>query len=458
MKKIKKVILCNIGRIQQDFEYIFPNIEIVKYLSEDKNIKELNKKEVITFDDLKKNNKTMIIICDRKEKKYESYFNKINYEEGKNYVYLEDYATVLDEPESPKMNFLKEKFWYNNFHPKKSNSEMLKDMIYTDSRYDFDCIMPFNYVQIQTYGFVYPCCQGWAKYNIGNIFFDSPKKVWNSTTAKLYRLSVINKTYAFCEPNNCPYLSNPHQVNKRETCHYVKERPDSVCLAYDYTCNLMCKSCRNERMNHNNNKDYQVMYNDIVKKLHKYNWLDAKELYVASQGEAMLGKSYRKILFSDKTNRKSIIIHTNGTLLNKANLDKLTSKYSDISLFISLDACTKKTYETLRKGGNFDILMKNLIYISELKKEGKINYVSILYVVQRENYAELAETCKLAISLGFDRLDATRIFNWGTYSEEEFKNVSMFDENGEANKELQKILEDSIFKTKKIEISGNIFK
>ena len=221
-------------------------------------------------------------------------------------------------------NFLKEKFWYNNFHPKKSNSEMLKDMIYTDSRYDFDCIMPFNYVQIQTYGFVYPCCQGWAKYNIGNIFFDSPKKVWNSTTAKLYRLSVINKTYAFCEPNNCPYLSNPHQVNKRETCHYVKERPDSVCLAYDYTCNLMCKSCRNERMNHNN-KDYQVMYNDIVKKLHKYNWLDAKELYVASQGEAMLGKSYRKILFSDKTNRKSIIIHTNGTLLNKANLDKLTS-------------------------------------------------------------------------------------------------------------------------------------
>ena len=356
MKKFKKVILCNIGRIQQDFEYIFPNTEIVKYLSEDKNIKELNKKEVITFDDLKKNNKTMIIICDRKEKKYKSYFNKINYVEGKNYRYLEDYATVLDEPESPKMNFLKEKFWYNNFHQKKSNSEMLKDMIYTDSRYDFNCIMPFNYVQIQTYGFVYPCCQGWAKYNIGNIFFDGPKKVWNSTAAKLYRLSVINKTYAFCEPNNCPYLSNPHQVNKRETCHYVKERPDSVCLAYDYTCNLMCKSCRNERMNHNNNKDYQVMYNDIVKKLHKYNWLDAKELYVASQGEAMLGKSYRKILFSDKTNRKSIIIHTNGTLLNKTNLDKLTSKYSDITLFISLDACTKKTYETLRKGGNFDIL------------------------------------------------------------------------------------------------------
>ena len=40
MKKIKKVILCNIGRIQQDFEYIFPNTEIVKYISEDKNIKE----------------------------------------------------------------------------------------------------------------------------------------------------------------------------------------------------------------------------------------------------------------------------------------------------------------------------------------------------------------------------------------------------------------------------------
>lgn len=458
MKKYKKVIICNIGRIQQDFEYMFPNVEIVKYIVEKPEITNLNGKEVISIDDIEKSNKTMIIICDRKNQKYKKIFDKIKYKEGENYIYLEDYAVVLDEPESPRLQYLKDKFWYNDFHPKKSNSEMFKEMIYTDPRYDFDCIMPFEYVQIQTYGFVYPCCQGWSKYNIGNIFFDSPSKVWNSTSAKLYRLSVINKTYALCEPSNCPSLCNPHNVNKRGTSHCTKENPTSVCLAFDYTCNLHCKSCRKERMNHNNNKDYQYMYNDIVRKLNKSNWLEARELYVASQGEAMLSKSYRKIIFSDSTKRDSIIIHTNGTLLNKTNLDKLVEKYKDISLFISLDACTKETYESLRIGGNFDVLLKNLKYISELKKEGKIKYVSILYVLQRQNYKELVGTCKLAIELDFDRLDVTRIFNWGTYTDEEFKEVSMFYENAEPKEEVKKILEDPIFKSNKINVIGNVFK
>lgn len=457
MKKLKKAILFNVGRFQEDFEYIFSDIEIEKYITEE-NIDTYNGKEAIRIDNLNKSNKTIIIICDRKNEKYDKLLNNIGYIENKNYIYMEDYSVVLNEKESSKLDFIKEKLYYWGCHQRISNSEMFKEMIYTDPRYDFDCYMPFEYAQVQTFGYTYPCCEGWAKYNIGNIFFDRPKKVWNSAAAKLYRLSVINKTFAFCNPDNCPYLNNPQKVEKRYTNQHQTEIPTITCLAFDYTCNLMCKSCRKNRINNNKDENYKLMHDNIVKKLQEDKWLESHELLVASQGEALMGEAYKKILFSKKSNRTSITLHTNATLLNKKNLDKLIEKYNDITMYISVDAATKDTYEKLRVGGNFDVLTNNLKLISEAKKEGKIRYVSILYVLQRENYKELADTCRMVIDLGFDRFDVTRIFNWGTYSDEEFETVSMYDENGMPKSELVEVLKDPIFKTDKITIMGNVFK
>ena len=40
-----------------------------------------------------------------------------------------------------------------------------------------------------------------------------------------------------------------------------------------------------------------------------------------------------------------------------------------------------------------------------------------------------------------DKVFFTRILNWGTYSEAEFKKISMTDDDGYANEELQEILQ-----------------
>ena len=44
----------------------------------------------------------------------------------------------------------------------------------------------------------------------------------------------------------------------------------------------------------------------------------------------------------------------------------------------------------------------------------------------------------------FDCVNLTHIRNWGTFTEEEFKKVSMFDGNGKMKPELAKVLEDPI--------------
>lgn len=461
MKIYKKVILYKLGRYQEDFEYIFPNIKIEKYIT-DKKISNYNNKKCICIKDLNKKQKTIIVICDRKNNKITKQFDKLKFKEYKDYIFLEDFAKILDQKTTIRtriLDYLYKKYKKESFEPYcLSNSEMFKKMIYTDAQDSFKCLQPFEYAQIQKFGFVFPCCEGWALENIGNILYSTPKKVWNSTRARIYRLSIINKTYSFCSFENCPYLNKKIKQDIRFEDLEVKKTPKRICIAFDDSCNLKCKSCRNCFLNNNHKKKYIYINNNIIKKLKKSKWLNNSEhLIMASNGEVFFSKFYKKILFSDKiTKRDSICIHTNGTLLTKKILDKLCSKYKDISFFISLDACTQETYKKLRFGGNFNILKRNLEYISQAKKEGKIKYVSILFVLQSANYKELIDTAKLAIKLNFDRLDVTKIMNWGTFTEEEFKKVSMFDENDKPKKELIEVLKNPIFDSKDIEFWGNV--
>ena len=44
------------------------------------------------------------------------------------------------------------------------------------------------------------------------------------------------------------------------------------------------------------------------------------------------------------------------------------------------------------------------------------------------------------IELGFDRLEVQKIFNWGTYTDKEFKKISMFDEFDNPKPEILPIL------------------
>lgn len=467
MKKYKKVILYKIGRFQEDFEYIFPNIKVVKYITDD-NIKTYNNIECINIKKLKEKFRNIIIICDRKNNDIIKKFNDLRFKEKKNFIFLEDFVKILDEKITLKIKLIN--YAYKRYKKYKkfkdwniithniSNSEMFKKMMYTDPQGNLKCNQPFDYVQVQENGFIFPCCEGWAKENIGNFLYHKPIKVWNSTRARIFRLSIINKTYAFCSFENCPKLIKKENINSRFNDLVRKEIPKTVSIAFDASCNLKCRSCRNYSMNYNKIRVYSFVHDNMVKKLIKAKWLtDSEELIIASNGEVFFSKAYKGLLFSEKINRKKpIIIHTNGTLLTKKTLDKLCKKYSDIEFYLSLDACTKETYEKLRIGGKFDTLIKNLEYLSKVKKEGKIKTVSILFVLQKDNYKELVNTVKLAIKLGFDKFDITKINNWGTFTKEEFDKVSMYDKNDNAKKELIKVLNNPIFKSNKIEFKGNV--
>lgn len=473
MKKYKNVYLYKLGRYQQDFEYLFSKIKIKKYIVDDKT-KIYNGLECIKIDDLKfEKNKIndLIIICERKDNKISKKFNDLGFIESRDYMYFEDFGTILDTPIRKKELKFIENFKKNHnidlieYHHNSKNSELLKKMIYTDSDHDIACKEPFRYAQVEVNGFVFPCCPAVFEEYMGNLFVDSLKNVWDSPRAKIIRLSIINKTYAFCNLQYCRLKDNENKDPKREIDIETSKIPEYLVISYDQSCNLRCKSCRDCNINYNNDKIHQKINKTITKKVLNSGWLNkTKQLVLATNGEVFFSKTYQDILFSNKLkNLNTIIVHTNATLLTERKLDKLCKQCKDknikcVIINTSVDSINKETYEKLRYGGNVDILKKNLQAISKARKEGIFYSINMIVVLQRDNYKELPEIAKFAIDLNFDRLDVQLIVNWGTFSNEEFKNISMIDEFGNPLPELVEVLKDPIFKSDKIEFAGSLFK
>ena len=70
------------------------------------------------------------------------------------------------------------------------------------------------------------------------------------------------------------------------------------------------------------------------------------------------------------------------------------------------------------------------------------------FVVQRENYKEMPDFVRWGQELGVDEVFFTKILNWGTYTPEEFEQVSMMQKDGITPKpELEELLEQSVMKS-----------
>ena len=91
---------------------------------------------------------------------------------------------------------------------------------------------------------------------------------------------------------------------------------------------------------------------------------------------------------------------------------------------VSIDAGTKKTYETkTRIGGKLDVLLENLKFITTIDT---IQFFSFSFVVQDSNFREMKlfydiiTNCMKGSKSKFD-VFYNSITNWGTYSEEQYE-------------------------------------
>lgn len=173
----------------------------------------------------------------------------------------------------------------------------------------------------------------------------------------------------------------------------------------------------------------------------------AERVTIAGDGDPFSSKHYRRILTSLSRERYpnlELTILTNGVLFDEAewerfsNLDGVLGEVS-----VSVDAATPETYALLRRGGDWERLVRNLEHIASQRRAGRFDTFRLNFAVQALNYREAPAFVHLAEGLTVDEVQFDQIHNQlESFSPDAFFNANVFDPEHPQHSELLEILDE----------------
>ena len=170
----------------------------------------------------------------------------------------------------------------------------------------------------------------------------------------------------------------------------LKSKPRNIQVLLTNRCNLKCIICEVF------SKQYTVSEKLISYIKENIPYL---ERIVWQGGEVFLYEKFDELMELAGKNKVFQDIITNGLLLNEERIEKL-SRYN-VNLNISIDAVDKETYEEIRSGGNFDILVRNLELLKKYKNINRGFQYKLGTVIINKNYEKIDDIVSFAIKYNF---------------------------------------------------------
>jgi MoaA/NifB/PqqE/SkfB family radical SAM enzyme len=247
-------------------------------------------------------------------------------------------------------------------------------------------------------------------------------------------MSVLDGSYKYCDDKLCPYLSElKHNGSAREvmidkSSFDPKTVGKRISFCFDRSCNLACPSCRTKKISSTN--DEMKVIHDRLSRIKSSFGKNIVSMSFSGTCDPFYSTVYREFLenldLSDFPNLIDIYIQTNGLLLNESQWMRMPVANRLIStIAVSIDAASERTYKILRKGGNWNVLMKNLKFICNLSC-----FKSFSFVVQDVNYKEMRDFYDMIKMMCNDNnfnVYFAKINNWGTFAEEDFLQKAVYD-------------------------------
>ena len=366
---------------------------------------------------------------------------------------------------------------------KPSNLDNINEDVTNSDIPDFDtagffCSQPFTNLEVNTRGEVRTCCAYWMNQTLGNITFDETENVLNSDTAQDIRKSILDGSFSYCNKKTCPriqsipkggdgILQRIEDIEDQHLLDIIKNKEtkiDSikyVNFLWDLSCNLRCPSCRVSTILNTKGEAYENSL-QIQNKILDYALpLDGDLIFnITGSGDPFGSKVFRDFLTSfDGNKHPNVVINlqTNGVMFTENMWERMSLCHDNIStVLISIDAATEETYNKVRVGGKWDILMKNIEMVDELRRCGEIDRLRLDFVVQRQNYREMPQAVELAQSLlGVDGIYFAILTDWGTWSRDEYKWHAVWMQDNEMHEDFIRVLDNDIFEDKKVDL-GNV--
>jgi wyosine [tRNA(Phe)-imidazoG37] synthetase (radical SAM superfamily) len=197
--------------------------------------------------------------------------------------------------------------------------------------------------------------------------------------------------------------------------------------------------------------EYKYIGNILKNSLEKLSVLRILEL--TGQGDPIFNRNISRFLEhleTFDTSRLTIRFITNGQLLNEPRWEKIERlRPKALLISVSIDAASKETYESIRRGAKWKTLIKNMKMLSEKRRNGQLAHLMVTFVVMKKNLHEMIPFIEMAQSWNCDKIEFQRIFGSlaGTQN--------IFDmEDPESLERLGKIIQDPVFENNSINISS----
>lgn len=163
-------------------------------------------------------------------------------------------------------------------------------------------------------------------------------------------------------------------------------------------CNLNCLMCPWKNM-HESGRDMDM---ELFSRISPY-LTETEEIDFTGSGEPLMNQNLHLMIKASKEAGCRVGFSSNGALLNPDRFNQLFSSGLDW-VAVSIDAATEETYRKIRLGGSFSQILKNLEYIGNFRKTNKTDRprLMIVFVMMKENYAELPDLIEIASGAGVD--------------------------------------------------------
>lgn len=344
------------------------------------------------------------------------------------------------------------------------------------------CVVPFRHIEIHSRGQVSICCHTWLPQWCGNLLTDTPEEVLSNIKMKEIQHDMRDGKFSYCN-DLCPQLStylnkgldgpNTWAIVPKEFIDLkIQNTQYQVYFSYDPSCNLQCPSCRKGLIVHrpDDPEDKEAarisLVHEKVKRIVELLLEEGHKVQLSITGSgdpfaSPLYWQYLKDLASKELSLNlKIILQTNGVMMTEKSWLEIKPLWKHIDfLNISVDAAREETYKIVRKNGNFTKLKMNLDYLDSMIIAGNLPNLEgwqSNFIVQKDNFREIKEFVEW--QLGYTSLTkiwTNLIAQWHHMSDEEFKDMAIWQDENPMQAELIEILKDPIFKNPKIKL-GNM--
>ena len=188
--------------------------------------------------------------------------------------------------------------------------------------------------------------------------------------------------------------------------------PPDVVLETTTFCNLNCIMCTRDKLTRDKTKMRWPLYIKLIEEI-AAKAKDTTRLWLCFFGEPLMDKQFTdRVILAKQKGIKNVVINSNMNLMTEERSKELV-KAGLNTVFVGFDAATADTYHKIRRGGNFEKTVKNILFYKKMLEQygQEDQQIVVQFVELPENINEKEKAIEFWNSNGI-RVKVRPIVTW----------------------------------------------